>query len=140
MLGGHPITVRVASDLTEQMRGLMGVTQLPEGTGMLFPVLTPQNSLARFERAVGIPTLLNPAPQIWMAGMQLPLDLIFVGRDGGIVDIRHDVPPCLPGQDCILYSARSPRSVLAILEVPAGTARTLDIVRGMRLTVAPARA
>lgn len=88
-----------------QAKGLMGRTQLPPKTGMLFEFNPPR------------------AVPFWMAGCQISLDLIWI-RQGQIVGITPNVPPCLQPKllwkNCPLYN--SPGVVDSVIEVPGQTA------------------
>ena len=69
------IEVEFAEDNESRARGLMHRRQLPYSQGMLF---------------------IFPAPDslsFWMANTPLPLDIIFVGADSGIVNIAKNTTP-----------------------------------------------
>jgi len=93
---------------TDQQRayGLMFRKELPEGTGMLFDF--------KVEQDVGF----------WMKNTYIPLDMIFIRRDGRILRIAENTEP---------LSTRAIPSggpVLAVLEVIGGTASKLGIAPG----------
>src|SRR5271155_4781995 len=69
------VKLEVAQTEAEIERGLMYRTSLPEDQGMVF--------------------LFNPPRPVWfwMAHCFISLDMLFV-KDGKIVEIFHDVPPC----------------------------------------------
>ncbi|NJO37970.1 MAG: DUF192 domain-containing protein [Rhizobiales bacterium] len=67
----------------------------------------------------------RPTPvSMWMRNTYIPLDMLFIGEGGEIVNIAHETTP---QSDAVLSSARPVRFVL---EVPAGTSRLLGIGPG----------
>ena len=106
-----PATFLVELALTpeEQARGLMFRTQLPRKSGMLFVMAPPR--LARF----------------WMRNTMIPLDLIFIDRDGRVESIAADAVPyserMLPSRD----------EVRGVLEINGGLAAELGIRPGTRM-------
>ena len=52
---------------------------------------------------------------MWMKNTYIPLDMLFVDKDGLILDLFQNVPPHS------LKSVGSVRATAAVLEVPAGT-------------------
>ena len=69
------IAIEIADTPETQMKGLMGRSALDDSSGMLFV----------FER---------PEPQnFWMKNTLVPLDIIFVGGDGCIVNIVESTTP-----------------------------------------------
>ena len=75
--GGRPVTVRleVAADPAARARGLMGRTEVPEGTGMVF--LYPR----------------DVAEAYWMKNTLVPLSIAFVAADGRVVSVA-EMTPC----------------------------------------------
>jgi len=107
--GRFPFQVEIADTPSTRARGLMFREELAEDQGMLF-------LFDRIERA-----------SFWMKNTPLALDMLFIASDGRIVDLHLDAVP---------YSTRpiiSAEPVLAVLEVLAGTARTLGIRAGDRV-------
>ena len=107
------IDVELADTPAEQARGLMYRTDLPEDQGMLFTFADEQ--LRSF----------------WMRNTCVPLDLLFIDRDGFIVGILEQVPTLntLPrGVPC-------PAS--QVLEVNAGWTRAHGVEPGQRLSLLP---
>ena len=104
-LGGktHEIKARFALTPKQQQRGLMWETDLPQGTGMIFPMTPPR--IARF----------------WMRNTLIPLDMLFIAPGGVIVKIttRRDT-----GSENVTSSGVP---VSAVLELPAGEAARLKI-------------
>lgn len=104
--------VQVADTPERREQGLMFVTKLPADGGMLFP----------------FPGDTNTA--FWMKNTFIPLDLLFVRRDGTIARIAerarpHDLTPIPSGEP-----------VLAVLELAGGTAARLGLRRGDRVVSA----
>src|SRR3712207_1586105 len=64
----------VARSYWGRLRGLMGRRELPEGSGL---VIEPNNSVHTF----------------WM---RVPIDVVFVDRDGSVVGLREAMPPNRP--------------------------------------------
>lgn len=105
----HEFRVEVAASKAEQSRGLMFRTELGPDEGMVFPYQAPQQ--------LGF----------WMKNTPLPLDIIFIGEDGRIVNIAAQTTP---------YSTESVYSdgpALAVLEIPGGRAAELGIEPGDRV-------
>ncbi|TIX49852.1 DUF192 domain-containing protein [Alteraurantiacibacter aquimixticola] len=102
----HSFRVEVAATAQEQQRGLMFRTAMGADEGMIFPFTQPR--MASF----------------WMRNTVIPLDIIFIGPDGRIVNIAADTTP---------YSEESVRSVDiagAVLELNAGRSAELGIAAG----------
>lgn len=66
---------------------------------------------------------------IWMAGMQFTLDLVWLDRDGRVLDVLSNVPPC-GVEPCPLYEPSETRESLAVLELPAGAVAKRQLTRG----------
>jgi hypothetical protein len=107
--GAHTITVEVADSPEKQSTGLMFRRSIGEKEGMIF---------------------LYPAEQeitMWMKNTYIPLDMIFVRRDGTILRIETDTEP---------FSERiiaSSGPALAVIEMGAGSARRLGLKAGDRV-------
>ena len=102
-------TVELAQSSEELARGLMNRTSLPADAGMLF------------DFGEDRPVFM------WMKNTLIPLDMIFIGRDGIVAGIAlRTVPNSL---DVIA----SPGPVRAVLEVNGGTADRLQIKAGDRV-------
>jgi uncharacterized protein len=93
----------------ERERGLMFRKQLPEGQGMLFDFKQEQEV------------------SMWMENTYIPLDMIFIRRDGRIWRIAENAEPL----SRTIISSDGP--VLAVLEVIGGTAKKLGIAPGDRV-------
>jgi uncharacterized membrane protein (UPF0127 family) len=101
--------VEVAKSPIEQGKGLMFRTALAPDEGMLFPMKPPR--LASF----------------YMRNTVIPLDLIFVGPDGRILNIAANAIPYDESQ------LRSAGPVKAVLELNGGRSAALGIVPGDRV-------
>ena len=95
--------VEVARTADEQARGLMFRESLPDDGGMLFPMSPP--GFASF----------------WMKNTVIPLDMIFIRRDGTIARIAADTIPYS------LEPVTSGEPVAAVLELAGGKAAALGI-------------
>jgi uncharacterized protein len=107
--GVHVFSVELALTDEERERGLMFRKQLPEGRGMLFD----------FKREQEV--------SMWMENTYIPLDMIFIRRDGRIWRIAENTEPLSRA----IISSNGP--VLAVLEVIGGTAKKLGIAPGDRV-------
>lgn len=104
-------TVRVALADTpnKQALGLMDVRALPNDGGMLF-------------------IFQNEEPRsFWMVNTPLPLDIIYMDRNGKIVRIRPNTVPFSDAQIPSDYPSKY------VLEVHAGFSARHDIQEGMRI-------
>ena len=112
VLGNTPFELTYVADPDSRRQGLMGVSDLPFGSGMLFD----------------FPAGTQPA--IWMRNMLISLDLVFVADTGEIRHVFSEVPPCaeLP---CALYQATQP--LRWVIELPAGSVARLGLEEGDQL-------
>lgn len=102
----HAFTVEIAHTSLQQNRGLMFRTSLADNKGMIFPF--PETRIASF----------------WMKNTVIPLDIIFVRKDGTIENIAANTVP---------YSTdpvESTAPVAAVLELRGGLAAELGIKPG----------
>ncbi|MEZ5694644.1 MAG: DUF192 domain-containing protein [Altererythrobacter sp.] len=102
----HKFRVEIAATPEQQRQGLMFRAELPPDEGMIFPYATPQ--------PLGF----------WMKNTPLPLDIIFIGADGRILNIAANTTP---------YSLESVYSVglaTLVFEIPGGRAAELGIEPG----------
>ncbi|MBD0414981.1 DUF192 domain-containing protein [Oryzicola mucosus] len=103
--GDKSFTIEIADEAGERAMGLMYRTDLSDDEGMLF-VFGQTQPLS-----------------FWMKNTPLPLDLIFIGRDGRIRDIKQGQPfseaPISPSEPARF-----------VLELKAGTADKNGIKRG----------
>lgn len=102
----HTFTVELAMTDRQQMQGLMFRRTLAPEAGMLFDYKTPTRIT------------------MWMKNTFIPLDMIFIGADGKIVDIAERAVP----QSEEIIPTRKPAR--AVLEVNGGTVQRLGIKVG----------
>ncbi|MGB7372963.1 DUF192 domain-containing protein [Pontixanthobacter sp.] len=102
----HEFQVEVAASDADQAKGLMFRTQLGPDEGMIFPRTPPD--IASF----------------WMKNTPLPLDIIFVGTDGRILNIAANTVPYS------LDPVRSAGMTGTVLEIAGGRAEELGITAG----------
>lgn len=96
--------VRVARTVRERMQGLMGKRAMP-GDGLL----------------------IEPADSIHTFFMRMPIDLVFLARDGAVLKLCPDVRP---------WRIRlAPRGAACVLEMSAGFIRRNGLARGMALAL-----
>lgn len=106
----HTFQVEVARSSAEQAKGLMFRNTMGPDEGMLFPLQPPR--LASF----------------WMRNTVISLDIIFIGRDGRVLNIAANTVP---------YDERPLASVdfaAAVLELNGGRAAELGIVPGAKVS------
>lgn len=101
-----PFAVELAETPQQQERGLMFRTQLADDSGMLF--IFPRERVASF----------------WMRDTVIPLDMLFVRRDGTIESIAADTVP----YDLAPHASGEP--VIAVLELRGGLAAEQGIEPG----------
>jgi uncharacterized membrane protein (UPF0127 family) len=104
--GAHRFNVELARTPAQQSQGLMYRRKLAPDAGMLF---------------------VYPAPyriSMWMKNTLIPLDMVFIGADGRVVDIAQRTVPLS------LQPISTSEPALAVFEVNAGTASRLDIRKG----------
>jgi uncharacterized protein len=103
--------VELARDEASRERGLMYRTNMPEGSGMLFSW---QDERIR---------------SFWMHNTCIPLDLLYITKDGTIAGILEQVPTMND----------APRSIKCpvahVLELNAGWARSRGIAPGMKVKI-----
>jgi uncharacterized membrane protein (UPF0127 family) len=106
----HRFTVEVATTADEQAYGLMNRTKLAPNEGMVFPFSPPR-----------------PA-SFWMKNTLIPLDMIFVRRDGSIARIAAMTTPHS------LEPVGVSEPVAAVLEIAGGRAAELGIGTDARVS------
>lgn len=104
--GTHRFRVWIAADDASRQQGLMFVRKLPADRGMLFVFDAPQQAA------------------FWMKDTYLSLDLVFIDAAGQVANIAANAKP--ESLDPIF----SYGPVIAVLEVPAGTARRIKLTAG----------
>ncbi len=102
--------VEVAASPAEQARGLMFRTAMGADEGMIFPVDPPR--MASF----------------WMKNTVIPLDIIYIGTDGRILNIHANTVPY--SQAPLLSDGQ----VKGVLELNGGRAAQLGIAAGDMVT------
>jgi uncharacterized membrane protein (UPF0127 family) len=105
----HPFMVEVARTDAERAQGLMFRRSLAPDRGMLFD----------FKRVEPV--------TMWMQNTYVSLDMLFIRPDGSIARIAARTEPLST------RTISSGEPVLAVLEVPAGTAARLGIEAGDRV-------
>jgi uncharacterized membrane protein (UPF0127 family) len=94
----HELDIWLAETAEQQEQGLMFVRDLPENRGMLFVAAEPR------------------VFRMWMKNTYIPLDMVFIGKDGRIAKIaERSVPHSLD-------TISSDVPVAAILEIKGGAA------------------
>jgi uncharacterized membrane protein (UPF0127 family) len=102
----HRFNVWIADSDRRRAQGLMFVKELSADQGMLFIYNTSQQV------------------SIWMKNTFIPLDIVFIRADGRVARITPNAKPHS------LATMDSGEPVMAVLELPAGTAKRLNIQRG----------
>ena len=107
--GTHAFQVEVARNDADRARGLMFRRSLAPDHGMLFD----------FARVQPI--------QMWMQNTYIPLDMLFIRADGTVARIAENAEPLST------RTIPSGEPVLAVLELPGGTAARLGLKAGDRV-------
>ena len=105
----HTFEVWLADTPARQAQGLMFVRSLPELRGMLFVHESPKPM------------------SMWMKNTYIPLDMVFIGAKGKILQIIAQTTP--HSLDII----RSDQPAMAVLEIAGGEAKRLGLHAGQRL-------
>ena len=113
---GQKFAVELAIDEPARQRGLMHRESLPEQQGMLF--VFPDEQPRAF----------------WMKNTLIPLDIIYADREGHVVHVLRDVPPC-KSASCPSYPSRAPAKFT--LELNAGESERSGIKTGSTLVLSP---
>lgn len=110
---GKKFKFRVENAVTpeERAKGLMFRKSMPRGNGMLFVYETPQNV------------------NMWMKNTHIPLDMIFIKRDGRIAYIEENTEP----MSTRLINSRA--RIRAVLELNAGVTSSFGIKAGDRVEI-----
>jgi len=103
--GERRFSIEVADDDRERSAGLMFRTEMGDDHGMLF-VFEQTRRLA-----------------FWMKNTPMPLDLVFIGADGRVVDV-------LPGEPYSVAPISPEAPARFVLELKAGTAEKTGIAGG----------
>jgi hypothetical protein len=114
---GSMVKLEVASSPEAITRGLMYRTSMPEDSGMVF--------------------LFHPmrAVNFWMYHTLMPLDMLFI-RDGSIVKLFENVPPCKSEnpEDCPRYPSGAGIQVSEVIELNGGYAKRHGLKEGDTVT------
>lgn len=116
---GATLVLETARTEAERARGLMGRTEVPPGTGMIF---------------------FFPAPGLhsfWMFNCRVDLDLVWLDASGIVVDVKVAAPACT-AEPCPSYAPRAPASF--VIEIAAHEAARLGLEKGARVLLGPAPA
>lgn len=111
-LRGETFAVQLAQTREEQVRGLMFVDELPDGTGMLF--IFPAEGPRAF----------------WMKNTRIPLDIFYFDDELALVSVAENARPCVR-DPCPSYPSKGPARY--VLELNAGMAESLGVEPGDRL-------
>lgn len=106
--------MELATDEPSREHGLMMRTTLAPDHSMLFvfPLSAPQ--------------------AFWMKNTLIPLDILYFDAERRLVSMQTNVPPC-KADPCPVYPSNAPARY--VLEVPAGTARTMGVEVGDELKI-----
>ena len=107
------LNVEIADDKNERAKGLMFREKMDQNNGMLF--IFDQESQVAF----------------WMKNTLIPLDMIFIGKDLEIVDIKNAVP--CEADPCALYKPKS--AAKYVLEVNYGFSKEKGISVGDKVNL-----
>jgi len=113
--GTHAFQVEVASTSTQQEKGLMFRTDIPDNGGMLF---------WPYPAGGGAPKEAS----FWMKNTPSPLDIIFIRANGTIARIAENAIP----EDETPIASGEP--VGAVLELKGGRSSALGIAEGDKVT------
>ncbi len=116
ILNGHAVMMELALTPDQRARGLMGREALADDEGMLFvyPDRDPYPAEVSF----------------WMKDCLIPIDVIFISREGKIVSIHEMEPPApgTPDEDLPAYPSGGP--VQFAIELRGGLAGELGLETG----------
>ena len=113
-----PLEVQIADTEPRRVRGLMFQDQLPYDQGMIFVFDGPGNY------------------SLWMLNMQFSLDMIWFDKDGNVVHIEQDVPPCKSALEIATCQSIVPEGeAVYVLEVTSGFVEKNNITKDSVLTI-----
>ncbi len=115
-INGHKISLEISDTPAAREQGLSGRDSLAADSGMLFIFSVPGNY------------------GFWMKGMKFPLDIVWIASDT-VVGWEANVDPQIgvPENELKLYFPPVP--VDEVLELPAGSAATLNLRKGQVVPV-----
>ncbi len=105
----HVFRIEVAVTPEQKATGLMFRRELAADAGMLFTYETPQ------------------VIQMWMRNTLIPLDMVFIGADGRVINVAERTVP----ESLAIIPSAGP--AIGVLEVAGGTAARLRIRPGDRV-------
>ena len=109
---GAVFALEVARSPEQITQGLMFRESLAPASGMVFVFDAPEPR------------------SFWMKNCHFALDMVFTLRDGSVVDVLENVPPCA-ADPCPTYPSRAPADT--VVELTAGEAKRHGVVPGARL-------
>lgn len=107
--GEHTFQVEVARTDEQRARGLMFRRFMPADRGMLFDFKSEQ------------PVMM------WMRNTYIPLDMIFIARDGRVINVAENTEPLSE------RTIASAAPALSVLELNGGAARKIGLKPGDRI-------
>ena len=110
-------SLEVAKTIPQKSKGLMNRNTLAANSGMVF--------VSEFEM-----------PQIfWMKNTLIPLDMIFVDKNGQVINILTATPEpnSTPDTQLTLYKSASPAKY--VIELNAGASQKLNLVSGDKINL-----
>jgi uncharacterized protein len=110
---GAAFSLEVARTPEQITQGLMFRESLAPSSGMVFVFDAPEPR------------------SFWMKNCHFALDMVFTRKDGTVVDVLENVPPC-EADPCPTYPSAGPADT--VVELTAGEAKRHGIVRGARLS------
>ncbi len=116
---GFTIYCEIADTPAKRSQGLMYRTRMAPDRGMLFT----------------FPEFQEPSYwTFWMKNTKMPLDILWLDRDGTIVHLERYVPICTRTDNlCPRYRPKT--AAVQVLELRAGQAATLKLTTGTTLTI-----
>ncbi|MBN9081566.1 MAG: hypothetical protein BGP04_11515 [Rhizobiales bacterium 62-17] len=107
--GAHKFSVEVMRTDEQRARGLMFRRYMPADRGMLFDFKSEQ------------PVMM------WMKNTYLPLDMVFISRNGTVINVAENTEPLSE------RTIPSARPAFAVLELNAGAARKIGLKPGDKI-------
>ena len=104
--GPHSFDIEVMRTRAELEKGLMFRRQMAPDAGMLFDFGAPQRVA------------------MWMKNTYLPLDMLFIAKDGHVVSVKQNAEPM---SESVISSGGE---ITGVLELNAGTAKRIGVKAG----------
>lgn len=114
---GVQFGVEIAQTAAERTRGLMFRESMSQDQGMFF--VFDDDTVRNF----------------WMKNTLIPLDMIFVDKDGKVVSVSENVQPCKEKNSALCPSYSSILPARYVLEINAGLAQLHHIQTGSRMDI-----